>query len=121
MNADWGGVLVAGAQLLRSRNYQKIVFAGIVLLSLLLRVYIIVSTTYVWDEDREWIPLGRSISLSGESAQLPWRSVSHGALTAYIVRITSTFLGDNPLGYRFGFALAGVLAVWLWASSHGSG
>ncbi len=42
---------------------------------------------------------------------------SHGALTAYIVKITSTFLGDNPLGYRFGFALAGMLAVWAGVSS----
>jgi 4-amino-4-deoxy-L-arabinose transferase-like glycosyltransferase len=87
---------------------ENAVFGGIILLAFLLRLYVILSTTYIFDEDHEWIPLGRSISF----AHLPWRSASHSALTAYIVKATSAVIGENPLGYRVGFALAGTLAVW---------
>jgi hypothetical protein len=73
-----------------------------------LRLYLVVATTYIWDEDREWIPLSQSIGWSN----LPWRSLSHSALTAYLVKGTSLLIGANPLGFRLAFALAGTAAVW---------
>jgi len=75
-------------------------------------LYLVISTAYIWDEDREWIPLGRSISFSSVAPNLPWRSVSHHAGSAYIIKATSSVFGQNALGYRIGFALAGAITVW---------
>jgi 4-amino-4-deoxy-L-arabinose transferase-like glycosyltransferase len=100
---------------------------AILLVALALRGYLALSTAYIWDEDREWIPLGRSISFAEETRHLPWRSVSHPALSAYVLKATSTVLGDHALGYRAGFVIAGTIAIlavgllaWQWLGFRGA-
>ena len=106
---------------------QRLLLGALLLVGLLLRVYLALSTAYIWDEDREWIPLGQSISFAADDRHLPWRSVSHPALSGYVVKGTSTVLGEHALGYRIGFVIAGtvtILAVsllaWTWLGFTGA-
>jgi hypothetical protein len=106
---------------------QRLVVGGLIGLALVLRLYLVVSTAYVWDEDREWIPLGHAITLADEPRYLPWRSLSHPALSAYLVKATSALLGDHPMGNRIGFVIAGTLTVlavtllaWEWLGFGGA-
>ncbi len=89
-----------------------ICFWAILLLALCFRIYLILTTTYLWDEDREWIPLARSISFSGEHVNLPWRSILHTATTAYLAKMGELLLGQTALGYRIAFAVCGVASIW---------
>lgn len=87
-------------------------FWGLLLLALAVRLFLILTTTYLWDEDREWIPLARSIVFTGEHANLPWRSILHTATTAYLSKAGELLLGQTALGYRLAFALCGTASIW---------
>ena len=92
---------------------QKRIFWAILALALLARLWVAVGSTYVWDEDRSWIPAAQSIEFS-EGSLLPWRipTLSHSTLTAYIMTPTIFLFGENALGFRLPFVLFGVLLVW---------
>lgn len=85
--------------------------AGIVLAGFLLRLNVVLGSTYHWDEEREWIPFARDISLEPGNVNLPIRAISHPILPAYLIRLGSVVGGDNPFGYRLMSALAGALTV----------
>lgn len=97
----------------------------LIVLGLATRGYMAATTTYVWDEDRDWIPVARSISLSTTNIELPVRAGQHPALPAYFIRMGSVVVGDNPVGYRIGSIVAGLLTLIIvarlgldWAGEH---
>ncbi len=85
----------------------------ILLVALVLRVYVAMVSTYTWDEDRDWIPVAKLISLQPSNPDLPIRGGQHPALPAYFIRLGSLVLGENNLGFRFASLLAGLLTVYL--------
>ncbi len=68
--------------------------------SLILRVYVASTQPYIHDEENNAIPLAETISFAPGSLNLPLRGENHGALPAYIVKISGTLFGESPLGYR---------------------
>lgn len=78
-----------------------------------LRLYLGLTTTYLWDEDRDWIPVAQSISLSPSSIHLPLRASFHGSLSAYFMAAGSLLFGPTAIGFRFVGLLAGVATVYL--------
>jgi hypothetical protein len=71
----------------------------------------ITSSVYLWDEDREWIPLASTIRFDPENLNLPIQGRTHPVLPAYMMRLGTLLWGENPLGFRFFSMLAGVLTV----------
>lgn len=80
-----------------------------------LRLFIAVSTTYLWDEDRDWIPLAEQISLRPNSLSLPIRGEYHPAVPAYGIALGRSILGKNELGSRGAGVLVGTLTIVLLA------
>ncbi len=88
-------------------------FWALILLALGLRLYLVLTTSYLWDEDREWIKLARSISWQPGAIHLPLQGDTHPVLPAYLIRLGTLFWGETPLGYRFFSLVAGTLTVGL--------
>jgi 4-amino-4-deoxy-L-arabinose transferase-like glycosyltransferase len=92
--------------------------ADAVLLALLLaalgvRVAMAATVPYVHDEENTHIPLSKAISLAPGRVNLPIRGENHGALPAYVVKISSMLFGTTPLAYRALHILLGLLTVVL--------
>lgn len=95
---------------------MKSVDAGllaILLAALVVRLYTAVTVAYVHDEENTHIPLSKTISVAPGSLHLPLRGENHGALPAYVVKISSTLFGTTPLGFRAVHILLGLVTVVL--------
>ncbi|HEX5041708.1 MAG TPA: glycosyltransferase family 39 protein [Candidatus Polarisedimenticolaceae bacterium] len=79
----------------------------LVAVALAARLLMVLTSVYLWDEDREWIRLANTISMD----HLPLRGVTHPILPAYFIHLGSLVLGANFLGYRVLSVVAGVLTV----------
>jgi len=77
------------------------------LLALVLRLHVLLSTVYLWDEDRDFIPIARSISWS----HLPIREFQHPLLPAYFIRASSLLLGETIFSFRFPSLVAGMVTI----------
>jgi len=100
---------------------NRIIAVLVLLVALSARIYLAGMSAYVWDEDRYWIPLARSISFEPGHLNLPMRGASHPALPAYLIRAGSAVFGQGPFGYRAASILAGLMTVgvagwlgWRW-------
>jgi 4-amino-4-deoxy-L-arabinose transferase-like glycosyltransferase len=89
------------------------VLLAIVLAALAVRIAIAVTVPYVHDEENTHIPLSKTISFASGTRNLPIRGENHGALPAYLVKISSTLFGTTPLAYRALHILFGLLTVVL--------
>lgn len=96
--------------LLTSAATRPALVAGLFLLAALLRLYPLLTSTYIWDEEREWIVVAERISLRPGGLYLPLHDGHHGSLPAYFIRAGAELFGRTPLGYRF-FNLAAGLAT----------
>jgi len=97
----------------RARRRKTLIFSAVILLAALLRLYLILSTAYIWDEDHEHILNAQSISLNPSSLNLPIRCKLHAALDLYFIAAGSVLLGKNPLGFRFFSLIAGILTIFV--------
>jgi len=95
----------------RARRRETLIFSAVIVLAVLLRLYLILSTAYIWDEDHEHILNAQSISLNPSSLNLPIRCQLHAALDLYFIAAGSALLGENPLGFRFFSLIAGILTI----------
>lgn len=87
---------------------------GLILLAaLVLRLNVAIVQPYLWDEDRNAIPLALSLSLSPGSVHLPIRGQHHPALPSYIIRASSELFGESRLGFRLLHVVLGTVAVAL--------
>lgn len=86
-------------------------FIILLLTAFALRLYLASITIYLWDEDRDWIPLAQSISFQTENLHLPIRGDFHSALAAYFIKLGTLFLGETILGFRLFSLLAGLLTL----------
>ena len=75
------------------------------------RLLLVLTSTYLWDEDREWIRLATSISLHPGSPHLPLQGDTHPILPAYLIHLGSLLVGENPLGFRLLSLIAGLATV----------
>jgi 4-amino-4-deoxy-L-arabinose transferase-like glycosyltransferase len=89
------------------------VLLAILLVALMVRLAIAVTVPYVLDEENTHIPLSKTISLAPGRLNLPIRGENHGALPAYVVKISSTLFGTTPVAYRALHILLGLLTVVL--------
>lgn len=85
----------------------------VALMALIPRLYVATTTTYVWDEERDWIPLANSISLEPATWNTPIRGAYHPALPAYGIALGRAVLGHNVLGSRAVGLMLGVATVVL--------
>lgn len=90
-----------------------LVLLAILAVALVVRLVVAGTVAYVHDEENTHIPLSRTISLVPGSLNLPLRGENHGALPAYVVRISSTLFGASPLGFRALHVLLGLITVAL--------
>jgi len=98
----------------RAKGYRAskdLIFLLIIATAFALRLYSILVSTYLWDEDRDWIILAESISLQQENFNLPIRGYHHPILPAYLIKAGSILLGKNPVGFRFSSLLAGLITI----------
>lgn len=89
------------------------VLLAILFVALVVRLYIASTVPYVHDEENTHIPLSKTISLAPGSVNLPIRGENHGALPAYVVRISSMLFGTTPLANRALHILLGLATVVL--------
>jgi 4-amino-4-deoxy-L-arabinose transferase-like glycosyltransferase len=75
------------------------------------RLLLALTSTYLWDEDREWIRLASTISFDRGAPSLPLQGDTHPVLPAYFIHLGSIVAGENPLGFRLLSVIAGVLTV----------
>jgi hypothetical protein len=92
--------------------HRKIVL-GLLLIALAFRLYPLLTSTYIWDEEREWIVVAERISFHPGSLYLPIHEGHHPSLPAYFIKAGGTLLGRNALGYRFLSLAAGMLTLLL--------
>ena len=85
----------------------------ILVAALALRLHLAVTEPYIHDEENTSIPLAKTISLQSGRVHLPLRGENHGALPAYVVRVSSSVFGTSPLGYRLGHIAGGLGVVAL--------
>jgi 4-amino-4-deoxy-L-arabinose transferase-like glycosyltransferase len=88
----------------------------VALVALIPRVYVALTTTYVWDEERDWIPLAKTISVTPSDWHTPIRGSYHPALPAYGIALGRFVFGANEIGTRLGgivFGVATVVVVFL--------
>lgn len=83
----------------------------VALVALIPRLYVALTTTYVWDEERDWIPLAKSISIVPSDWHTPIRGSYHPALPAYGIALGRFLLGSNEVGTRLGSIVFGVATV----------
>jgi hypothetical protein len=86
---------------------------AIAALALAVRLGVALDTAYLWDEDREWIRLARTIVLDPSAASLPLQGFTHPVLPAYFMKLGTLALGDGPAGFRLLSVLAGSATVLL--------
>lgn len=89
------------------------VLLAILVVALVIRLYVASTAPYVHDEENTHIPLSKTISLAPGSLNLPLRGENHGALPAYVVKISSTLFGTTPLAFRAVHVLLGLVTVVL--------
>jgi 4-amino-4-deoxy-L-arabinose transferase-like glycosyltransferase len=89
------------------------VLLAILLAALAVRLAMAVTVPYVHDEENTHIPLSKTISFAPGGMSLPIRGENHGALPAYVVKISSMLFGTTPLAYRALHILLGLLTVVL--------
>ena len=82
-------------------------------IAFLMRFQIAVILPYIEVEEKEYIPLAESISLGGESFNLPVRGLHHAALPGYLIKAGSSLFGKNRVGYRFFGLIAGILMIFV--------
>jgi hypothetical protein len=87
----------------------------ILVAAFLLRFYAAATTVYIWDEDREWIPVAQTISFAPGAIHLPVRTLNHGALSAYFIKLGTLVFGDNQIGFRALSLLFGTATILLTA------
>ncbi len=90
--------------------HRKIVLS-LFLIALASRLYPLLTSTYVWDEEREWIVVAERISFHPGNLYLPIHEGHHPSLPAYFIKAGSTLFGKNVLGYRFFSLAAGMLTL----------
>lgn len=78
-----------------------------------LRLLVAIGAPTVWDEDHDWIPVSRGISLRPGRIHVPIHEGQHPSLPAYFMRAGALLVGDSALGYRLSGAIAGLLTVAL--------
>src|SRR5262245_29065434 len=83
------------------------------MVALALRIYLAVTVPYIHDEENNAIPLARTISFAPSSLHLPLRGENHGALPAYVVKVSSELFGTSPLAYRALHILLGIGTILL--------
>ncbi|WP_170359885.1 glycosyltransferase family 39 protein [Ruegeria arenilitoris] len=76
-----------------------------------LRIYLAMSSTYLWDEHRDWIPEALAISFDPANLNLPIRTQKHGALVAYFFKLGSIPFPDGHIEMRWTSVLAGTLTI----------
>jgi predicted membrane-bound mannosyltransferase len=94
----------------------------ILLGALALRLYLAATQAYVHDEANTSIPLSQTISFDPGALHLPLRGENHGALPAYVVKVSSLLFGTAPIAYRLAHVLLGlctILLVYRLASDYG--
>jgi 4-amino-4-deoxy-L-arabinose transferase-like glycosyltransferase len=89
------------------------VLLAILLSALALRVYLAATQAYVHDEANTSIPLAQTISFDPGALHLPLRGENHGALPAYVVKVSSAVFGTAPIAYRLGHVLLGLCTIVL--------
>jgi len=94
------------------RGMDPVVLA-IFVVSLVLRLVLASTEGYIHDEDHNAIPLARTISATPGHVHLPLRGENHGALPAYVVKVSSVVFGASPMGYRGLHLLLGLLTLAL--------
>lgn len=87
------------------------VLAVLTLAAFALRLWLAMNTTWLWDEEREWIPLARAISFDPAALYLPLRTDYHGALAAYPIRAGAAIFGDAHWAWRLSAILSGTATV----------
>ncbi len=75
----------------------------------ILRLYLGSVTTYVWDEERDYLVTVGQISFEPGNVHLPLRGTRHPILPHYLIYVSGELFGNNSLGYRMLNILAGVL------------
>jgi 4-amino-4-deoxy-L-arabinose transferase-like glycosyltransferase len=89
------------------------VFLLILLAALGLRLHLANTRAYIHDENNTAIPLSKTISFTPGALHLPLRGENHGALPAYVVRLSSALFGTTWLGYRLLHVILGLCTVAL--------
>lgn len=87
------------------------VLFGVLLLAFGLRFYLAGATTYLWDEERDWVLLADSISFSPGNWNLPIRGDYHGALSAYFIKFSSLLFGRSHIGFRLVGLISGLMTI----------
>lgn len=80
------------------------------LVTLVLRLHLAITQEFIHDEQNNSIALSKTISLVPGQLNLPLRGENHGALPAYVVKISRIVFGPSRLGNRF-LHVAGGLAI----------
>lgn len=76
-----------------------------------IRLYIALTTSHIWDEDRDWAVTAEMISFDPNATYLPIRSFNHGALPAYFIKLGTFLFGETPLGFRIMSVVVGTATV----------
>ena len=97
----------------RYARATPVVLAAILLMALVLRWQLAGTEAYVHDETATSIPLSKTISFTPGQMHLPLRGQNHGALPAYVVKVSSTLFGTTPLAYRGVHVLLSLLTIVL--------
>jgi 4-amino-4-deoxy-L-arabinose transferase-like glycosyltransferase len=83
----------------------------ILLAAFAVRLHLATSREYIHDEINTAIPLSKTISFAPGSLHLPLRGENHGALPAYVVKISSILFATSRLGYRGTHLLLGLVTI----------
>ncbi|MEQ1758126.1 MAG: glycosyltransferase family 39 protein [Vicinamibacterales bacterium] len=92
---------------------NRVFLGAIIVVALALRLYLAVDVPYIHDEENNAIPLAGTISFQPGSLHLPLRGENHGALPAYVVKVSSLLFGTSRLGYRALHILLSLVTVVL--------
>lgn len=95
-----------------NRRETRILLA-IALVAAAIRLFLVLHSVWLWDEDREWVILARSISLEPGAVHLPIHGDTHPILPAYFMRAGTLLFGETLLGFRLLSVVAGALTVFL--------
>jgi 4-amino-4-deoxy-L-arabinose transferase-like glycosyltransferase len=104
-------VFVLLVVLLQQKTRIDVVFLLILVSALVFGLRLAATQEYFGDEEDTWIPLSQTISLSPDQLHLPLRSENHGALPAYVVRISSALFGTTRVGYRLGHLILALVTI----------
>ena len=83
----------------------------ILISALAVRLELATTEEYIHDEENTSIPLSKTISFAPDHLHLPIRGENHGALPAYVVKVSSSLFGTSPLGYRLLHLLLGICTI----------